>query len=138
MVFFERNYKSQHLQLQVVPVPKDKAAELRNTFHEVSGTQNIDLADIPEHSSLAQMSEPGTPYFYVELPNKERLFHRVRSGFPIHFGREVLANPEVLNLEDRIDWRDCKAESKEEEAAMTKSFRSMFQPFDFTLEDEDE
>ena len=84
------------------------------------------------------MATPGTPYFYVELPSREKVFHRVRSGFPIHFGREVLASPSLLNMEDRIDWRECKAANKEEEAQMTKEFRKTFQPFDFTLEDESE
>jgi len=41
----------------------------------------------------------------------------------------------VLNVPDRVDWRACKA-SIEEETELTKRFRKLFQPFDFTLEDE--
>ena len=48
-----------------------------------------------------------------------------------------MAAPSILDLEDRIDWRDCKS-SKEEESEWTKEFRKMFQPFDFTLEDDDD
>lgn len=40
-------------------------------------------------------------------------------------------------MEDRIDWRDCKV-AKEEETEMTREFRKMFQPFDFTLEDDED
>lgn len=65
-----------------------------------------------------------------------RFYHRVRSGFPLHFGRELLANPGILDLEDKIDWRECQA-SKEEEAKMTKDFRALFQPYDFTLEEDE-
>ncbi len=138
VVFFERNYKSHHLQLQVVPVPKECADRVKSTFMDVASAQNIELTEIPEHSSLTQMAEPGSPYFYVEISSKERLFHRVRSGFPIQFGREALASPDLLDLEDRIDWRECKAETKDEEATLTKDFRSFFQPYDFTLSDDED
>ena len=83
------------------------------------------------------MAQPGTPYFYVELPSKEKLYHRVRSGFPIHFGREVLCSPSLLNKEEAIDWRECKLE-KDEETKLTKEFRTLFEPYDFTLEEDDE
>ena len=43
-------------------------------------------------------SVAGSPYFYAELPNNVKLYHRVRRGFPIQFGREVLASPEILNI----------------------------------------
>ena len=54
----------------------------------------------------------------------------------MQFGREALACKALLDMEDRIDWRDCKV-AKEEETKMTKEFRSAFQPFDFTLEDDE-
>ena len=49
-------------------------------------SQDVELLEVPEHSSLAQMVQAGAPYFYAELPCKTRLFHRVRSGFPIQVG----------------------------------------------------
>ena len=88
---------------------------------------------MPDHATLAQMVQPGSPYFYAELPSNVKLFHRVRRGFPIQFGREVLASPEILNIPDRVDWRPCTV-SKEEETEMTQQFRELFKPFDFTLE----
>ena len=65
------------------------------------------------------------------------MYHRVKSGFPLHFGRELLALPTLLDMEDKIDWRECQV-PKEEEVKMTKDFRTTFQPYDFTLEDEDD
>ena len=57
-------------------------------------------------------------------------------NYYMQFGREALACKALLDMEDRIDWRDCKV-GKEEETKMTKEFRSAFQPFDFTLEDDE-
>jgi len=46
--------------------------------------------------------------------------------------REVLASEELLDMANRADWRDCKM-TREEETELTKNFRSVFEPFDFTL-----
>ena len=133
-IFFERNYKSQHLQLQVVPIPKDLAANAKLAFEECAEDAGLELVDMPEHASLCQMAQPGTPYFYVETSNKLRLFHRVNKGFPIQFGREVLASKHLLDAEERIDWKECKV-SKEEEIKIANDFRKIFEPFDFTLDE---
>ena len=50
--------------------------------------------------------------------------------------REVLASPPILNVTERIDWRECKM-SKEEETNLRDRIREEFQPYDFTLEEED-
>ena len=132
-----RFFRQHHLQLNAVPIPKEAADNAKSVAQDIGDGQNIQLDDIPEHSSLRQMVPAGAPYVYFEFnSSKERLYHRVRSGFPIHFGREVLCCPNLLDLEDRIDWRECKG-TKEEETEMTKEFRKKFQPFDFTLDDDD-
>ena len=58
------------------------------------------------------------------------------SGFPIQFGREIICSEDLLNCESRIDWRSCQL-SKEEESTCSQKFRQRFQPYDFTLEDDD-
>ncbi|XP_069484440.1 CWF19-like protein 1 isoform X2 [Ambystoma mexicanum] len=78
--------------------------------------------------------QPGTPYFYVELDNGEKLFHRIKKNFPLQFGREVLASEAILNIPTRADWRECKS-TKEEEATWAKAFRESFEPFDFSPKD---
>ncbi len=46
---------------------------------EVGSSMQIQFDEVPDHANLAQMAEPGTPYFYVELPDpNEKIFHRVR------------------------------------------------------------
>ncbi|KAI4888468.1 hypothetical protein NFI96_015928 [Prochilodus magdalenae] len=135
-VLFERNYRSQHLQLQVVPVPMERCSteDIKEAFMVQAQEQQMELMEIPEHTDLKQIAPPGTPYFYVELDTGEKLFYRIKKNFPLQFGREVLASEAVLNIPTRADWRDCK-NSKEEEEALTKQVRSEFQPFDFTLDD---
>ncbi|NXS63908.1 C19L1 protein, partial [Brachypteracias leptosomus] len=134
-VLFERNYRSQHLQLQVVPVPLDHCTskDIKETFIAQAQEQQIELLEIPEHSDITQVAQPGTPYFYVELDTGEKLFHRIRGRFPLHFGRwVVLASEALLALPQRADWRQCAA-GRAEEAAHAQAFRRDFQPFDFAL-----
>ncbi|XP_045138727.1 CWF19-like protein 1 isoform X3 [Portunus trituberculatus] len=135
-VFFERNYRSQHLQIQVVPVSNEAALHLMETFTNTAESCSIELDEIPKLSNISQIAPPGTPYFYVELPTGEKLYHRVKKNFPLQFGREVLASPPILNVTERIDWRECKM-SKEEETDLRDRIREDFQPYDFTLEDDD-
>jgi len=132
-VFFERNYKTQHLQIQVVPVIKEDATLVTKQFLDQASAREIDLNEIPSHVPVSQLAVQGQPFFLVETPNKETLFGRVNPGFPIQFGRDVLCSPDLLDMPERVDWRNCQL-SKEEETEQTKNFRKMFSPFDFTLE----
>ncbi len=50
--------------------------------------------------------------------------------FSLQFGRIVLAK--LLQLEKRIQWRDC-AQSEEEEKTDIEAFKAAFKDFDFTL-----
>ncbi|XP_074869582.1 CWF19-like protein 1 isoform X2 [Carettochelys insculpta] len=132
-VVFERNYRSQHLQLQVIPVPLSCCAteDIKDSFILQAQEQHIELLEIPEHTDIKQIAQPGTPYFYVELDTGEKLFHRIKKKFPLQFGREVLASKAILNVPERVDWRQCTA-SREEAAVVAKAFREDFQPFDFS------
>ncbi|XP_061770354.1 CWF19-like protein 1 [Nerophis ophidion] len=135
-VLFERNYRSQHLQLQVVPVPLDRCAteDIKEAFMVQAQEQQMELMEIPQHSDLKQIAPPGTPYFYVELDSGEKLFYRIQKHFPLQFGREVLASEALLNIPTRADWKECK-QSREEEEAACAQLRDQFQPYDFALED---
>lgn len=132
-VFFERNYSAPHLQIQVVPVPQDCADSLKSSFEELAESEGFSLDELPTFTKLEQIAPPGTPYFHVELPSGQKLFHRIHKNFPLNFGREVLACPYVLNMPEKSDWRECTL-SKEKEAELCQKFREQFKPFDFTLE----
>uniref|UniRef100_A0A671M9Z1 CWF19-like protein 1 n=1 Tax=Sinocyclocheilus anshuiensis TaxID=1608454 RepID=A0A671M9Z1_9TELE len=135
-IMFERNYRSQHLQLQVVPVPMEKCSteDIKEAFMTQAEEQQMELMEIPAHTDLKQIAPPGTPYFYVELDTGEKLFYRIKKNFPLQFGREVLASEALLNIPMRADWRECKC-TKEEEEDQAKQMRSDFEPFDFAHED---
>uniref|UniRef100_I3JUF7 CWF19-like protein 1 n=1 Tax=Oreochromis niloticus TaxID=8128 RepID=I3JUF7_ORENI len=135
-VLFERNYRSQHLQLQVVPVPLNRCAteDIKEAFMVQAQEQQMEMMEIPEHTDLKQIAPPGTPYFYVELDSGEKLFYRIQKHFPLQFGREVLASEAVLNIPTRADWKECK-QSKEEEEEGSKQLRDDFQPYDFTWDE---
>ncbi|XP_077180286.1 CWF19-like protein 1 isoform X2 [Paroedura picta] len=135
-VAFERNYRSQHLQLQVVPVPQDCCTtdDIKEAFIIHAEEQRMELLEIPEHSALKQIVQPRTPYFYVELDTGEKLFHRIERHFPLQFGREVLASEAILGMPDRADWRSCQM-GREEEGVAAQAFRQAFAPFDIAQED---
>lgn len=91
VVFFERNFKTQHFQIQVFAISNDKAFFLKDAFMGASQQQNIELNEIPEFTDLQQILEPNRPYFYLELPNNDgRYLCEITSReFPINFGRYV-------------------------------------------------
>uniref|UniRef100_A0A3P9HA38 CWF19-like protein 1 n=1 Tax=Oryzias latipes TaxID=8090 RepID=A0A3P9HA38_ORYLA len=135
-VVFERNYRSQHLQLQVVPVPLDRCTteDIKEAFMVQAQEQRMEMMEIPQHTDLKQIAPPGTPYFYVELDSGEKLFYRIQKHFPLQFGREVLASEPLLNIPTRADWKECK-QTREEEEQSCKQLRDDFQPYDFSWED---
>ncbi|XP_028663995.1 CWF19-like protein 1 isoform X1 [Erpetoichthys calabaricus] len=133
-IMFERNYRSQHLQLQAVPVPLTKCTteDIKEAFIVQAEEKQIELLQIPEHTDLKQIAQPGTPYFFVELDTGEKLFHRISKSFPLQFGREVLASESILNIPCHTDWRECRY-TREEEETLVRNFRDSFKPYDFTL-----
>lgn len=81
---------------------------------------------------MKKTAPPGTTYFYVELPNGDKLYHKIEKNFPLQFGREVLASVELLNLEDKVDWKDCQ-KGPDEEIELAKDIRKKFQPYEVNL-----
>lgn len=110
VVFFERNFKTHHLQIQVIrrnsflvfskftknqlkvfAVPNDKVFLLKDAFTSLAEQQGIELNEIPAFSDLKQILSPNQPYFYLELPEKEgRFLCEIRGSFPINYGRYIV------------------------------------------------
>ncbi|KAK2724388.1 hypothetical protein QYM36_001041 [Artemia franciscana] len=132
MVFYERSFKSPHMQIQCCPVPKVSATRLCEAFMDSAEDQDVRLEKIPENSEIDQLIQPGQPYFHLQLPNGDRYLSRVQKKFPLQFGRDVLASRSVLNVPGRSDWKNCK-DTKEEEEKTAKKFREKFEAYDFTL-----
>ena len=131
-VYFERNFKSPHLQIQCVAVPAEKEDLVNDVFVEQSAVNSVTLDELPKHAELRQIVKQGSPYFFLELPKNRRYIAHIRGRFPLQFGRQVLAQDDLLNCVDRIDWKNCPT-SRDQEVKDTARFRQLFQPFDFTL-----
>merc|ERR1711872_598063 len=129
-VFFERNYKTQHLLIQVVPVVKEAASTVKKVFLENAASMELDLNEIPSHVPLSQLAVQGQAYFYAEAPDKQKLFGRITGkNYPLQFGREVMAHEKLLDMSSRVDWKVCVTD-KASETDMVKYFRKNFSPFD--------
>jgi len=135
-VFYERNFKSSHLQIQVIPVPGSVAHNIPQAFEDGAEQHKLDLQEIPKLTDLKQVMQPGTPYFYCELPSGDKLMCRVSKGFPLQFGREVLSDESLLSMPHRVDWRACQ-QSKEKDIEDAQAMRDAFKPFDFNEQDSD-
>lgn len=48
------------------------------------------------------------------------------------FCREVLACDDILNMQHRADWKECKV-SQEQEKQLANAFKKIFKPYDFNL-----
>ena len=92
------------------------------------------------------MINPGVPFFYFEIPEmKLKLLIRIETKrkseggdqvklFPLQVGRVILA--QVMGLRDEaVDWKNVSSQlDREEESKRAATFRSLFEPFDFTIE----
>jgi len=136
-IFFERNFKTSHMQMHMIPVPASLAEKVKNQFISEGNELGIELTTISDHCKLEDVVEPNKAYFYVELPKKERMFCACQKEFPLEFGRDVLAGEDILSLPHRVSWRDCVG-SKAEEIEVATEFRDAFKTFDFTNDDDDD
>ncbi|KHJ80867.1 hypothetical protein OESDEN_19453, partial [Oesophagostomum dentatum] len=124
LVCFERNYRTQHLQLQMVPIPKSSVKALKGSFQNAASLAGIELTMLDEKDQLTDLVNEGCPYFFVELPDGSRLFTRQMKDFPLQFAREVLASRPILNCEEKADWRTC-ALSKDDETKLAKQLQEI-------------
>ncbi|XP_031622103.1 CWF19-like protein 1 homolog [Contarinia nasturtii] len=129
VVFFERNYKSGHLHINVCSVDKSIAWKIKNSFEDKAEEYNLTLETIPKLTAPTQLPDRGA-YFVAELPDETTMLCRQMKQFPINFGREAVLLAEESG-DDKTNWRDCLV-SKETEIEYVKCFRNEFKPFDFT------
>lgn len=129
--FFERHYKSPHLQVNAVAVPEDVEWQIKNTVDDKADEFNIQFETLTKLTGPTQLPGQG-PYFALELPDETTQMTRQMKQFPLHFGRDIFCAENLLNCEDKVDWRQCSLD-KEQEIEVVKRFREEFKPFDFTL-----
>ncbi|XP_019880026.1 CWF19-like protein 1 [Aethina tumida] len=133
-IFFERNYKTSHMQMQAIPIPKRALRELKQIFIDESESQGFKLTLLDPSLRLDQVVSAKSPFFTVEFPDGDVLYAKIESNmnFPLNFGREVLALGPVLNLPERADWKDCIVD-KEKETDLAQKLRTAFEPFEFCI-----
>lgn len=120
------------MQIQAIPIPERAQRDLEGTFIDEADGHGIKLNKLDECDKLEQVIKHGTPYFVCELPDGITLYTKIQGGnFPLNFGREVLTISSILNLNDRIDWKDCLL-NKEDELILINRIRNDFEPYDFT------
>ncbi|KAF5308205.1 hypothetical protein FQR65_LT06385 [Abscondita terminalis] len=66
-VFFERNYKTSHMQIQVIPIPTAAKKELAEIFKDEAEGHGFKLETLDDCNRIDQVLPKGAPYFYVEL-----------------------------------------------------------------------
>lgn len=130
--FFERNYKSPHLQVNAVAMTNDLEWQLKSTVEDKAEEYNLQFETVPKLTAPTLLPPQG-PYFALELPeDKPTYITRQMKQFPLHFGRDIFCAEGLLNCEEKVDWKQCLLEKDQEEETV-KKFREEFKPFDFTL-----
>ena len=70
MVFFERNFKSSHTQVQSVAIPLEKANQCMSVFMSNAEQLKVDLVEIPERSELKEIVPVGQYLNILTTPLK--------------------------------------------------------------------
>lgn len=131
VIFYERNFKTVHWQLQVVPISLQTFVTLEEKIKSISKKhyEKVEYIDIPKDCDLSDMIPRGAPYFYWQIePLGSRFVTQIRTSdsyFPIQFGRAILADPDILNCMELIDWKSC-VKTQEEYTNLVKRVKADF------------
>ncbi|KAK0415785.1 hypothetical protein QR680_012117 [Steinernema hermaphroditum] len=128
LVMFERNFKTGHLQVQMVGIPKDCTRSLKSAFLTGAQAKGFELTALEKDQEVWDIVNEGCPYFCVHLPDGSRLFTRSMRNFPLQFAREVLASKPLLDCEEKVDWRECEM-PRGQQAALVKKLAEEFKKF---------
>jgi len=102
VLFYERNFKTKHMQIQVLALPIDKSYLLKDSFLSIAKEQDVYLNEIPQFTNLKQVLNQNQPFYLLELPAEDndnnnddgdhvfdKYLCEIRHNFPINFGRYV-------------------------------------------------
>uniref|UniRef100_A0A0N4Z4K2 CWF19-like protein 1 homolog n=1 Tax=Parastrongyloides trichosuri TaxID=131310 RepID=A0A0N4Z4K2_PARTI len=137
LVVYERNYKTFHSQINLVPIPNSSVKYLRTSILNISSVNNIDLTPLDKDTNIWDIVQEGMPYFYFQLPDGSKYFTNQMKNFPLQFGREILCSDKLLNNQFKVDWKNCIM-SKLDETNLAKELQNSFKPFDPFGDDDDD
>jgi hypothetical protein len=127
--FFERNYKTAHMQINAIGIPKNVEWKVKHACEDKGEEFGLEFEVHPMFSNPEDY--PKGPFFVAELPDNSIFIVKQMRQFPINFGREILCDDNLLNCSDNIDWRTCVLEKDKEQEAVQK-FKKLFKEYDFT------
>lgn len=83
----------------------------------MSTDRGFPLKTLNGDDPLDQVIPSNTPYFLVQISTGEKLYTKIEGSmnFPLNFGREVLASKDLLDMPDRVEYKDCLSGKTEEE-----------------------
>ncbi|WRT65941.1 uncharacterized protein IL334_002892 [Kwoniella shivajii] len=113
-----------HAHVQILPIPKDLADKVEDSFRKAGTAQGFEWEEEPERA-LARIGPTGN-YFKVECPDGKKLVHLLKGGFDLQFGRMVIGS--LLGYHHRIDWKEC-SQSEAEDKEDAQKFKKAFAPF---------
>ncbi|KAJ2661143.1 hypothetical protein IWW48_002554 [Coemansia sp. RSA 1200] len=116
-----------HATVQMIPIPKAKAAEVRPALEEICASSGLSVEDnYPSSTTTGYFaaSDPAdsTRQLFVHIPPKTKTFN-------LQLGRKLAAR--LLDIPEREDWRQCVV-SEEAEASERDKFISAFAKHDFS------
>merc|ERR1719271_80076 len=130
-----------HMQIQVLPIDAARAGNAREALEE-SVKRHLAGAKLKRVGSHAEVvdhlgDDSTTPYIYFEIPGdntargraiERYVFAQPKDGprIPMSLGRQVAC--QLLNCEDKVDWRQC-AEDQDSEKKLATAFRELFKPY---------
>lgn len=137
VIFYERNFRSVHWQIQVVPTKLDELDNLALKIKRISKNHfpKSDYLDIPDNCSISDIIPPSAPYLYWQIePMGQRFICQIEVKncyFPVQLPRIVLADEQIMRCPDRVDWKRC-SKSKDEYIDLVKRIKSNYEKFDIT------
>ncbi|CAD5121024.1 DgyrCDS9565 [Dimorphilus gyrociliatus] len=133
VVFFERNYRTPHMQLQVFPIPKNVGPNFANTLkkHATINGFSFKSYDSATTHLKSVISPECIGYLYFEDSEGQihicQLDKQIGNRVILSFGRRVLADVDLLNVPDRVDWRsESCAMTTEAQIAMASKLKKNF------------
>ena len=130
-----RSKGGNHMHLNCVPVPSDRARKARKIFEQAAKRLGFEweVVEAPEsaldlQTAIASHCGDGE-YYAVHLPDGTVLLRKIGRGEPhwMSFGREVLGH--LLGCPERTSWQNCM-ETEEKETERANAFKASFEAFD--------